>query len=394
MRCITVVIVVPLYGQLTPMNFKNKDSFFADLLAERGRPLVIAGPCSAETEEQVMQTAAALKKLDVHLFRAGIWKPRSRPNTFEGIGQQGLAWLGRVKQELGMRVTTEVATGRHVEEALKQGIDVLWIGARTTVNPFAVQEIADALSGVNVPVMVKNPVNPDLALWIGAIERIYQAGITDLAAIHRGFSSYQPSKYRNAPVWQIPIELKARFQNLPVIVDPSHIGGTRELIHPISQRALDLGYDGVMIETHPNPDEALSDPEQQVTPAALADILSKLQVRKTNYDDVELVNRAEELRLKIDAADHDLIGALARRMALVEQIGEYKKQNNVQVLQLERWKEIFRTRADWAGEVGINPAFVEELYKLIHVESIRKQTSILQAGNPKAKPDIEPEQAS
>ncbi|MDO6390043.1 bifunctional 3-deoxy-7-phosphoheptulonate synthase/chorismate mutase type II [Pontibacter sp. BT731] len=376
------------------MDFKNKDTYFADLLAERGRPLVIAGPCSAESEQQVMQTAEALKKLNVHLFRAGIWKPRSRPNTFEGVGLQGLTWLARVKQELGMRVTTEVATGRHVEEALKQGIDVLWIGARTTVNPFAVQEIADALSGVQIPVMVKNPVNPDLALWIGAIERIYQAGITDLAAIHRGFSSYQPSKYRNAPVWQIPIELKARFQNLPVIVDPSHIGGTRDLIYPLSQRALDMGCDGVMIETHPNPAEALSDAEQQVTPAALADILSKLQVRKTNYDDAELVNRAEELRLKIDAADHDLIGALAQRMALVEQIGEYKKQNNVQVLQLERWKEIFRTRADWAAEAGISPAFVEELYKLIHVESIRKQTSIMQAGNPEAKPNTEPEQAS
>jgi chorismate mutase len=364
------------------MTFNNKDTYFSGLLAERGRPLVIAGPCSAESEQQVMQTAAALKPLGVHLFRAGIWKPRSRPNSFEGVGLQGLDWLGRVKRELGMRVTTEVATARHVEEALKQEIDVLWIGARTTVNPFAVQEIADALRGVNVPVMVKNPVNPDLALWIGAIERIYQAGINDLAAIHRGFSSYQPSKYRNAPVWQIPIELKARFQNLPVIVDPSHIGGSRELIHPLAQRALDLGYDGVMIETHPNPAEALSDAEQQVTPAALAEILRQLQVRKTNYDDAELVNRAEELRLKIDAADHDLIGALARRMALVEQIGEYKKQNNVQVLQLERWKEIFTTRADWATEAGINPAFVEELYKLIHVESIRKQTVILQAGTP------------
>ena len=329
-----------------------------------------------------MQTAQALQQQNIHLFRAGIWKPRSRPNSFEGVGLKGLEWMARVKRELGMQVTTEVATARHVEEALKHGIDVLWIGARTTVNPFAVQEIADALQGANVPVMVKNPVNPDLALWIGAIERIYQAGITDLAAIHRGFSSYQQSKYRNPPVWQIPIELKARYQGLPVIVDPSHIGGNRDLIYPVSQRALDLGYDGVMIETHPNPAEALSDAEQQVTPAALAEILGKLQVRKATYDDAELVNRAEELRLKIDAADHDIIGALARRMALVEQIGEYKKQNNVQVLQLERWKEIFRTRADWASEAGINPVFVEELYQLIHVESIRKQTAILQAGEP------------
>ncbi|MBC5993557.1 chorismate mutase [Pontibacter cellulosilyticus] len=358
------------------MKFNNKESFFTRLRAAEQGPLKIAGPCSAESEAQVMQTAQALAG-KVHLFRAGIWKPRSRPNTFEGIGYKGLEWLSRVKQEFGLSVTTEVANARHVEEALKYGIDVLWIGARTTVNPFAVQEIADALKGVQVPVMIKNPVNPDLALWIGAIERIYSSGVTDLAAIHRGFSSYQKSKYRNAPVWQIPIELKAQFQSLPIIVDPSHIAGNRDLISQVSQKALDLGYDGVMIETHPDPDNALSDSEQQVTPARLAEIFEKLQVRKTNYDDAELVNRAEELRLQIDAADHDIIAALAKRMALVEQIGEYKKQNNVQVLQLERWKEIFRSRADWAEEAGINPDFVAELYKLIHVESIRKQTQIL-----------------
>ncbi|PTX18020.1 3-deoxy-D-arabinoheptulosonate-7-phosphate synthase [Pontibacter mucosus] len=357
------------------MKFNHAESFFS--AAQQGQPLVIAGPCSAETEEQVLQTARALKQQNIHLFRAGIWKPRTRPGSFEGVGSQGLAWLNRVKRELGMKVSTEVATARHVEEALKQEIDVLWIGARTTVNPFAVQEIADALQGVHVPVMVKNPVNPDLALWIGAIERIYHAGVTDLVAIHRGFSSYQKTKYRNVPVWQIPIELKARYQSLPLIVDPSHIGGRRELIFPVSQKALDLGYDGVMIETHPTPDLALSDAAQQVTPARLAEILGQLQVRKTRYDDAELENRSEQLRLQIDAADHDIIQALARRMALVEQIGEYKKLNNVQVLQIERWKEIFRTRAEWAAEAGINPAFVEELYKLIHVESIRKQTQIL-----------------
>ncbi len=359
------------------MEFKNKESFFTKLYADKQGPLIIAGPCSAESEEQVMQTAMALAAQPIHLFRAGIWKPRSRPNSFEGIGFKGLEWLSRVKQELGLKVTTEVATARHVEEALKYGIDVLWIGARTTVNPFAVQEIADALKGVDVPVMVKNPVNPDLALWIGAIERIYNAGITDIAAIHRGFSSYQKSKYRNTPVWQIPIELKARFQGLPIIVDPSHISGTRDLIFSVSQKALDLGFEGVMIETHPNPDKALSDAEQQVTPEALKAILSKLQVRKTNYDDAKLVNQAEELRLQIDAADHDIIAALAKRMALVEQIGEYKKQNNVQVLQLERWKEIFKSRADWGEEAGINPDFIAELYQLIHIESIRKQTQIM-----------------
>ncbi|AKD02137.1 bifunctional 3-deoxy-7-phosphoheptulonate synthase/chorismate mutase type II [Pontibacter korlensis] len=359
------------------MKFNSRESFFKGLQADQGQPLVIAGPCSAESEEQVMQTAEALKQQHVHLFRAGIWKPRTRPGSFEGVGTKGLAWLARVKQELGLKVSTEVATAKHVEEALKHGIDVLWIGARTTVNPFAVQEIADALQGVNVPVLVKNPVNPDLALWIGALERIYRAGVTNLAAIHRGFSSYQKSKYRNVPLWQIPIELKAQYQDLPVIVDPSHIGGSRDLLFPISQKALDLGYDGVMIETHPRPDEALSDATQQVTPARLAEVLGQLQVRKTNYDDAELENRSEQLRLQIDAADHDIIAALARRMALVEQIGEYKKLNNVQVLQLERWKEIFRTRADWAEDAGVNAAFVEELYKLIHVESIRKQTQIL-----------------
>ncbi|GAB3821230.1 bifunctional 3-deoxy-7-phosphoheptulonate synthase/chorismate mutase type II [Pontibacter rugosus] len=338
---------------------------------------MIAGPCSAESEEQVMETAQALQQQGIKLFRAGIWKPRTRPGSFEGVGEKGLAWLKRVKQELGLMVTTEVATGKHVEEALKYNIDVLWIGARTTVNPFAVQEIADALKGVQVPVMIKNPINPDLALWIGAIERIYTTGITDLAAIHRGFSSYGESKYRNTPLWQIPIELKARFQNMPLIIDPSHIGGKRELIFPITQKALDLGYDGMIIESHPRPDFALSDAAQQVTPAALKDILDRLQVRKPKYDDAELVNRAEELRLQIDAADHHIIEALAKRMALVELIGEYKKLNNVQVLQLERWKEIFRTRANWAEEAGVSPAFIEELYKLIHVESIRKQTVVM-----------------
>lgn len=356
------------------MKFSDIDSFFGSL---QPGPFIIAGPCSAESEEQVLQTAKALQQQGVPLFRAGIWKPRTRPGSFEGVGTQGLAWLKLAKQETGIQVSTEVATARHVEEALKYGIDVLWIGARTTVNPFAVQEIADALRGVQVPVMVKNPVNPDLALWIGALERMYQAGITDLAAIHRGFSSYQKTKYRNVPLWQIPIELKARYQNLPIIIDPSHIGGSRELIFPVAQKALDLGYNGVMIETHPNPDKALSDAAQQITPARLAEVVQQLQVRKSTYDDAELVNRAEELRLQIDAADHDIIAALAKRMGLVEQIGAYKKLNNVQVLQLARWKEIFRSRAEWAEEAGINTSFVEELYKLIHVESIRKQTQIL-----------------
>lgn len=359
------------------MKFTDKDNYFKQITAHKERPLFIAGPCSAESEAQVMQTAEALSKQDIDIFRAGIWKPRSRPNSFEGVGYKGLEWLARVKQEFGLRVTTEVATGKHVEEALKHGIDVLWIGARTTVNPFAVQDIADALKGVQIPVMVKNPVNPDLALWIGALERVYNAGIIDIAAIHRGFSSYEKTKYRNQPLWQIPIELKSKFKGLPLIVDPSHISGNRELLFPVSQKALDLGYDGIIIESHPDPDNALSDAEQQVTPSRLKEIMDKLQVRKKTYDDQELINRAEDLRFKIDEADKAIINALALRMELVEQIGQYKKQNNVQVLQISRWKEIFRSRADWAREVRLNPDFVAELYKLIHVESIRTQTQIM-----------------
>lgn len=363
------------------MKFTDKDNYFKQLKVQKQRPLLIAGPCSAETEEQVMQTAAALSKQEVDIFRAGIWKPRSRPNSFEGVGFKGLEWLARVKREFHLKVTTEVATGRHVEEALKYGIDVLWIGARTTVNPFAVQDIADALKGVQIPVMIKNPVNPDLALWIGALERIYNSGITDIAAIHRGFSSYEKTKYRNPPLWQIPIELKSRFKNLPLIIDPSHISGNRELLFPVSQKALDLGYDGIIIESHPDPDNALSDAEQQITPYRLKEIVSSLQVRKKNYDDQELENRAEELRFKIDAADQAIIQALKHRMELVEQIGYYKKQNNVQVLQMSRWKEIFKSRAEWAKDLKLNPDFVAELYKLIHVESIRTQTQIMQDKN-------------
>lgn len=359
------------------MKFTDKENYFKQLTAHKRRPLLIAGPCSAETEAQVMQTAEALSKQDIDIFRAGIWKPRSRPNSFEGIGYKGLEWLARVKLEFGLRVATEVATGKHVEEALKHGIDVLWVGARTTVNPFAVQEIADALQGVQIPVMVKNPVNPDLALWIGALERIYYTGITDIAAIHRGFSSYEKTKYRNPPLWQLPIELKSRFKGLPLIVDPSHISGNRELLFPVSQKALDLGYDGIIIESHPDPDHALSDAEQQVTPDRLKEILGNLQVRKKTYDDQELVNRAEDLRYQIDEADQTIIKALARRMELVEQIGHYKKQNNVRVLQISRWKEIFKSRADWAREAKLNPDFVAELYKLIHVESIRTQSQIM-----------------
>jgi len=354
-------------------------TYFTRLLAAKGHPLVIAGPCSAETEEQVLATARGLQALGrVDLFRAGIWKPRTKPGGFEGVGTIGLPWLQRVKEETGLPTTIEVATPRHVEEALAHGIDVLWIGARTTVNPFAVQELADALAGTGVPVMVKNPVNPDVALWAGALERLERAGITDLAAIHRGFSTFAPSRYRNAPTWMLPIELKTRFPHIPLICDPSHIGGRRDLLLPIAQKALDLDYDGLMMETHPDPDHALSDAAQQVTPQRLGEILKELQYRYRSSDNADYLNKAEELRQKMDVADREIIEALARRMALVGELAEYKKENNVKILQLDRWNEIFTSRPEWAQRAGVNEKFVGELYKLIHLESIRWQTEIMQ----------------
>ncbi|KUG09602.1 bifunctional 3-deoxy-7-phosphoheptulonate synthase/chorismate mutase type II [Solirubrum puertoriconensis] len=354
------------------------DTYFTRLLARKGQPLLLAGPCSAETEDQVMATARGLQGLDVDLFRAGIWKPRTRPGSFEGIGAVGLKWLQRVKAETGLAVTVEVATPRHVEDCLAHGVDVVWIGARTTVNPFAVQELAEALGGTGVPVMVKNPVNPDLALWAGALERLDRAGVRDLAAIHRGFSTGAPSKYRNAPTWAIPIELKTRFPELPLICDPSHISGRRDLLLPVAQKALDLDYDGLMLETHPDPENAWSDAEQQVTPFRLAEMITELKHRYRSTDNRDYLNKAEDLRHKMDVADQEIIEALARRMALVEELAEYKKQNNIKILQLDRWNEIFTSRPEWAARLNVNDKFVAELYKLIHIESIRKQTEIMQ----------------
>lgn len=354
-------------------------SFFTNRLTAKGSPLLIAGPCSAETEEQVLATAHGLKALGkIDLFRAGIWKPRTKPGGFEGMGTVALPWLQRVKAETGIPTTVEVATPRHVEEALAHGIDVLWIGARTTVNPFAIQELADALAGTGVPVMVKNPVNPDVALWAGALERLERAGITDLAAIHRGFSTFAPSRYRNAPTWILPIELKSRFPQLPLICDPSHIGGSRDLLLPIAQKALDLDYDGLMIETHPNPDQALSDAAQQVTPTRLGEILSELRFRFRSSNNADYLNKAEELRQKMDEADREIMEGLARRMALVGELAEYKKENDVKILQMDRWNEIFESRQAWARKLQVNEKFVAELYKLIHIESIRRQTEIMQ----------------
>ena len=293
------------------------------------RPLIIAGPCSAETEEQVMNTAVALSKNGVPVFRAGIWKPRTKPGGFEGVGVDGLPWLQRVKAETGMFVGTEVATAKHIEEALNHGIDILWIGARTSANPFAMQEIADALQGVDIPVLVKNPVNPDIELWIGAMERLYNAGIRRLGAIHRGFSTYDKKIYRNLPQWNIPIELRRRYPNLPIICDPSHIGGKRELIAPLCQQAMDLGFDGLMIESHCNPDKAWSDAAQQLTPDILDYVIDTLVVRDMKTETESLTT----LRKQIDSTDNDLLELLAKRMRISREIGQYKKEHNIQVLQ-------------------------------------------------------------
>jgi chorismate mutase len=359
-------------------NTAPADTFFTRRLAQKGQPLIIAGPCSAESEEQVLTVARALKAAgQADMYRAGIWKPRTKPGGFEGRGTAALPWLQAAKAETGLPMAIEVATPKHVEEALKHDIDVLWIGARTTVNPFAVQELADALAGTGKPVMVKNPVNPDLALWIGAIERLERAGITDIAAIHRGFSTFAPSRYRNAPTWAIPIELKTRRPDLVLINDPSHIGGSRDLLLPIAQKALDLDYDGLIIETHPDPDHALSDAAQQVTPTRLQELLSELKYRYRSSDNADYRNKAEELRQKMDTADHEILEMLARRMALIQELAEYKKENNVKILQLERWQDIFKTRPEWGRSLNINDKFVGELYKLIHIESIRLQTEVL-----------------
>ena len=347
-------------------------------IENNSKPLIIAGPCSAETEEQVMESAIKLKQLGLNIFRAGIWKPRTRPNSFEGVGSIGLDWLKTVKKETGMLVSTEVANVKHVYEALRAGIDILWIGARTTANPFAMQEIADTLKGVNIPVLVKNPVNPDVELWIGAIERLYDAGLTKIGAIHRGFSSYEKSIYRNIPQWQIPIELKTRIPDIPIICDPSHIGGSRDLIHSLSQKALDLNFDGLMIESHPNPDKAWSDAQQQITPQVLGNLINKLILREVKPKGISL-EAIEDLRFKIDQCDNDLIQVLKNRMNLVESIGLYKKENNMTILQAKRWDGILKGCIEKGKQSDLKPEFISKLFKTIHQESINKQTVIMNA---------------
>lgn len=355
------------------MKFKN----WLPEYTNPGQPLVIAGPCSAESPEQLLTVAQAVKSMGVRIMRAGVWKPRTRPNHFEGKGLEALGWLKHVKQETGIQTAIEVATPLHVEQACHSGIDILWLGARTTVNPFVVQEIANAMKGIDKIVMVKNPINPDLALWIGAIERVNHAGIQKLCAIHRGFSSFQKSRYRNQPLWQIPLELKTRYPDLPLICDPSHITGNRNMIFEISQKALDLGYDGLMIETHPNPENALSDADQQITPGRLAEILDQLRVSKKSSSNAFFLNQLESLREKIDHLDQEIIDTLATRSKLIEKIGEYKKENNVTVFQLERWNEIMKTRPEWGEQAHLASEFIRELYRIIHDESIRVQTEMM-----------------
>lgn len=337
------------------------------------RPMVIAGPCSAETEEQVMDTAKQLAANGIKIMRAGIWKPRTKPGGFEGIGSQGLAWLKKVKQETGMYVSTEVATQKHVYEALKYGIDMLWIGARTTANPFAVQEIAEALQGVDIPVLVKNPVNPDLELWIGALERLSNVGLTKLGAIHRGFSSFDKKIYRNLPQWHIPIELKRRYPDLPIICDPSHIGGKRDLIQPLSQQAMDLNFEGLIIETHCNPDCAWSDASQQVTPDRLKEILGALVIRDGKQSTEDL----SKLRQQIDEMDDQLLELLAKRMRISKEIGTFKKEHDMTIVQTDRYDEILTKRIAQATEMDMNPEFMRVVLEAIHEESVRVQLDIL-----------------
>ena len=347
----------------------------------KNQPLLIAGPCSAETEEQLVATAHLLAATGkVTALRAGIWKPRTRPGEFEGIGSIGLEWLKRAKEETGLPTAVEVATAKHVEEALKAGVDILWVGARSTVNPFTVQEIADALKGVDVPVMVKNPVNPDLSLWIGALERINNAGITKLAAIHRGFSSYEKSAFRNEPMWDIAIQLKTLAPELPIINDPSHITGNRSLIGYISQKALDLDMQGLMIESHIDPSVAWTDAAQQVTPAALAEIIDHLALRKPEISDAVVKDALSELRSKIDKIDDLLIQKTAERMQIAEKIGQYKKDIGITILQVNRWDEILQKRTAYAKALKLSPEFTEKLLELLHAESIRRQTEIMNKG--------------
>ncbi len=352
------------------------------------RPIVITGPCSAETEEQVMKTAQMMAdlNLEVDLFRAGIWKPRTRPNNFEGIGFEGLKWLKKVKETFGYKVTTEVANTQHVFDALKMGVDVLWIGARTTVNPFSVQEVADALKGVDIPVFIKNPINPDNELWRGAVERIYSAGITRIGLIHRGFSKFGHTIYRNVPEWQLAIDMKRLFPDIMLICDSSHICGNRENLLDVSQTSLDLKYDGVMLESHCDPDHAWSDAKQQVTPYQLKEqIISHLRMRRSGEDDPTFHDNIDELRRRIDSIDKEILQMLGNRMKVSKKIGEYKMQKNIAVLQPDRWNEIIEQTMELAKPLGLSEEFISRLLRAVHQESINHQKEVMQDTGSKLK---------
>jgi len=341
------------------------------------RPLIISGPCSAENRKQVLETARALADTGfIKVFRSGLWKPRTRPDSFEGVGEKGFKWLKEVKEETGLLTCVEVATPEHVELSIRNDIDILWIGARTTVNPFSVQEIAEALKGFDIPIMVKNPVNPDIKLWLGAIERINQAGIKKLIAVHRGFYSYESTPFRNAPIWEIPIELMRLCPELPMICDPSHITGDPFLLESVCQKALDLEMEGLMIESHIDPSKALSDRNQQITPSELVKLSSQLIIRNNTSDNDDFINKLEELRFEIDKLDAELIQLLSKRMEIVDQIGQYKKLNNITILQIKRWNNIVKDSLDLGAKLGLNREFLIKILRLIHEESILKQTDI------------------
>lgn len=358
-------------------NKKELRTWLDDLQLEH--PLVIAGPCSAETEEQVLKIAHELKNSDVSYYRAGIWKPRTRPGNFEGVGALGLKWLQKVKEETGLKTATEVANRAHVELALAHDIDLLWIGARSTVSPFIVQEIADALKGTDKIVLVKNPVNPDLALWLGAVERLASSDIKNLGVIHRGFSTYEKTKYRNNPEWQLAIELQTKYPDLPLINDPSHITGNRDLVFDISQTALDLNFDGLMIETHHDPDNAWSDASQQITPQSLIQITKDLRIRKETNPEAEYNNALNNLRAQIDVVDNQIIELLGKRMIVADGIGKLKKANNVSVLQTKRWNEILGKMVLEGQEKGLSEEFILRMFKVIHQESINHQEKIFKS---------------
>ena len=350
------------------------------------RPSVVAGPCSAESEEQVMETAKGLREMGINVYRAGIWKPRTHPGSFEGAGAEGLRWMQKAKREYGLKIATEVASEKHVFECLKFGVDLVWLGARTTANPFLVQEIADALKDTDIPVLVKNPVNPDLDLWIGALERLNRAGIKKLGVIHRGFSTFDKIKYRNDPQWQVAIELRSRYPQLPFFVDPSHMAGSREYIREISQRSLDLGFEGLMIESHCNPECALSDAKQQLTPAELRNLLeNQITVRDSDSDSKEWKENIDQLRAKIDVIDENILYALGSRMNISRKIGEYKRDSNIAILQTSRWDEVLARVICKGKEHGLPEGFVRDVFNAIHEASVEVQNEIISEGCPKRK---------